>query len=353
MSIRARLGCALLASCFCAGMASGQQPGPRAEAGAGTINLDVVVTPKSGPPVGDLQQSDFTLLDNKAPQTITSFKVVDAREAPIEVVIVLDAVNDSAQNLGYERTEIDKFLEADGGNLAHPVAIDVVTDTGIQSVASSSSDGNALSAALQKSDIGLRDIGRAAGYWGATERLQISLKALGQLLASEAARPGRKLVLWVSPGWPLLSGPGLQLDAKDQQQLFSNIVGISTDLLRASITLYSIDPLGAGESTLRTSDYEMFLKGVSKPDRALPGDLGLEVIATQSGGLVLNSGNDLVKFLNECVSDSAPYYEISFAAATPEKPNEYHQLGIKIARPGLTARTREGYYAQPPSAPGN
>jgi hypothetical protein len=35
------------------------------------ICLDVVVTPKSGPPVSSLQQQDFIVLDNKVPQTIT------------------------------------------------------------------------------------------------------------------------------------------------------------------------------------------------------------------------------------------------------------------------------------------
>jgi hypothetical protein len=28
-------------------------------------------------------------------------------------------------------------------------------------------------------------------------------------------------------------------------------------------------------------------------------------------------------------------------------PNEYHALEIKLGKPGLTARTRTGYYAQP------
>jgi VWFA-related protein len=317
------------------------------------MHLDVVVAAKSGAPVGDLQQQDFTILDNKAPQTITSFKVVTGREAPVEVVLVIDAVNDTAQNLGYERIEIGKFLQADGGNLAYPVAIEVFTDKGVQNVASFSSDGNALSAALQKDDVGLRDIGRSAGFWGATERLQLSLSALGAVVAGEAPRSGRKLILWISPGWPLLNGPNVQMDSKEQQQLFASIVKISTDLLRERITLDSIDPLGAGESPLRASDYEMFLKGVSKPGQAQVGDLGLQVIAIQSGGLALNSGNDIGRFLEECVSDSAPYYEISFQPAAPERPDEYHRLEIKIDKPGLTARTREGYYAQPSAAPAN
>jgi VWFA-related protein len=315
------------------------------------MQLDVVVSAKSGAPVGNLTQQDFTLLDNKIPQTITSVKAVGSREAAVEAVLVIDAVNDTAQNIGTERIQIDKFLRADQGNLAYPIAIDVVTDTGIQNVANFSSDGNALDATLQKDTVALRELGRSTGYWGATERLQISLQALGQIVKSEGPRPGRKIILWVSPGWPLLSGPTTELDSKQQQQLFASIVGISSDLLRGRITIYSVDPLGAGESPLRESDYEQFLKGVSKQSQAQIGNLGLQVIAIQSGGIAFGAGNDIDKFLEESLADSAPYYEISFVPASPEQPNEYHRLEIKIAKPGLTARTRQGYYAQPQTAP--
>lgn len=347
MFTNVRIGCLLLGSLIGSGIAAAQQPDPQSQAGADRIFLDVVVTPRSGPPVSDLQQQDFTLLDNKAPQTITSFKAVSGREAPLEVVLVIDAVNATPQIIDIERIQIDKFLRAEGGNLAYPTALTVVTDKGIQGVANFSRNGNALSAALQKEDAGLREIGRSTGFWGATERLQISLKALGQLVAGEAPRPGRKLILWVSPGWPLLSGPHTMIDSRDQQQLFESIVRTSTDLLRARITIYSIDPLGAGESTLLASDYEQFLKGVSKPGQAQVGNLGLQVIAVQSGGFVLTSGNDIAKFLEECVADSAPYYEISFEPTPPNGPNEYHHVEIHLAKPGLTARTRQGYYAQP------
>ena len=39
----------------------------------GDIRLEVVVTSRSGPPVSGLEQDDFTVLDNKAQQSITSF----------------------------------------------------------------------------------------------------------------------------------------------------------------------------------------------------------------------------------------------------------------------------------------
>lgn len=41
------------------------------------LTLDVVVTDKAGTPVRGLLQKDFTLLDNKQPQGLTSFRAVD------------------------------------------------------------------------------------------------------------------------------------------------------------------------------------------------------------------------------------------------------------------------------------
>jgi hypothetical protein len=77
------------------------------------------------------------------------------------------------------------------------------------------------------------------------------------------------------------------------------------------------------------------------------GNLGLPVLAIQSGGLALNVSNDLAGLLQKCLSDTAPYYEISFDPPAAGQRDEFHHLEIQIAKPGLTARTRQGYYAQP------
>lgn len=345
--LSARLGCSVLASLLWIAAATAQQSAPPTQADSAKMYLDVVVAPKSGQPVTGLQQQDFTLLDNKVPQAITSFQSFTGRDALTEIVLVVDAVNNTYQNVNYEHTQIEQFLRADAGNLAYPVALAVVSDKGVESLASFSSDGNALAAVLEKDDTGLRDIGRTTGFWGGAERLQRSLAALGQIVSSEKPRPGRKLVLWVSPGWPLLSGPNTVIDTKQQQQLFADVVTISTDLRRAGITLYSIDSLGTAEGILQTSNYKNYLKGISKPSQTQIGDMGLQVLAVQSGGLALGGSSDAGALLHECIADSAPYYEISFDPPSPARPNEYHQLEIKIAKPGLTARTRQGYYGDP------
>ena len=115
----------VLVPLFFAAAVSAQQRIPQTQPGAGKISLDVVVTEKSGPPISGLQQQDFTLLDNKAPRTLASFQAIDGRQAPIEVIFVIDAVNVGYSTVAFEREQVDKALRADGGKLAHPISLDV------------------------------------------------------------------------------------------------------------------------------------------------------------------------------------------------------------------------------------
>lgn len=350
MLIQARLasGTLLLSFILCfstSGLAQ-QTPQPP-PASDGRIHLDVVVTPRSGPPVSGLEQKDFTVLDNKLPQAITSFQAFSGPAAPVEVILLIDAVNIGFQTVAYERNEIDRFLRANGGHLAHPMTLAIFTDGGVRLQGTFSNDGNALATMLDQQTVALRAISRSAGFYGAVDRFDLSMRALGQLAGFEKAHPGRKMVLWISPGWPLLSGPGVQLDGKQEQQIFRSIVGVSTDLRQARLTLYNINPLGSQQNTLSLFYYEQFIKGVVKPSQAQGGNLGLQVLAVQSGGLVLNANNDISALLKQAFADADAWYELSFAPAAGEKPNEYHQIEVRVDKPGLAARTRTGYYAQP------
>jgi VWFA-related protein len=176
--------------------------------------------------------------------------------------------------------------------------------------------------------------------------LQLSLTALRQFTAREGARPGRNVIIWISPGWPILSGPNVELDSKQKQQIFTDIVDMSNRLAQARVTLYEVNPLGASESEFRGSYYEVFLKPVTKPDQVNLGNLALQVLSIQSGGRAFDFNNDLPGLLQKCFTDIAPYYEISFVPAAAERPDEYHSLEVKVSKSGLTAHTRQGYYAQ-------
>lgn len=338
-----------LAALFIAPAASAQQPSPPAASQNGKIYLDVVVTHKSEPPVSGLTQQDFTILDNKAPQTITSFQAVQGREAAVDVILVIDAVNAGYETVAFERDQIDRFLRAEGGDLAHPTSLVVLTDKGIQALEDFSKDGNKLSASLDRYTVGLRSIQRSSGFYGDADRFQISLSGLHDLVQREGARPGRKMMIWISPGWPLLSGPGVFLSAKVQERLFGDIVNFSTDLLQSRVTLYSIDPIGTEENVERSSYWQNFVKGISKPKDVLPGDLSLQALAIQSGGAVLHSNNDVTALVQTCLADARAYYELSFDPPAGGGANQYHHLEVRVAKSGLTARTRQGYYSQPES----
>jgi VWFA-related protein len=313
-----------------------------------TIALDVVVTPKSGPPAAGLTQQDFTLLDNGAPQPLTSFQALGDHQDPIEVIFVIDAVDTSYSTVAYAREQIDKFLLANGGRLTHPTTLAFFNDTGVQMQQDFSTDGRLLSASLDRYTVALRSLRRSAGFYGATDRFALAINAMHMLIAHEAPHPGRKLLIWVSPGWPLLSGPNIYLDSKQQRGIFSDIVGLSTGLREARITLYSVDPLGAADSgSSRNFYYQSFLKGVKQPSQTAVGDISLQVLATQTGGLVLNSNNAIAALLDKCLADTDAYYQLSFRSAPAEHPDQYHHLEVRVSKPGLTPRTRTVYYAQP------
>ncbi len=356
----------LLASAFCTATLSAQQSGPAAQPAPAAqtapaaqatssrrITLDVVAAPQKGTPVAGLQQQDFQLFDNKSQQPITSFQAFAGKDTPVKIILLIDAVNTSYQSIAYERGQIDSLLRANGGHLAHPMALAIFTDTGSRLQPAFSTDGNALSQALDQEAISLRTIRRSAGFYGAAERFDLSLRALGQIIARQQAvadrqtRPERTLLLWVSPGWPLLSSPNVQMSRREQTQLFAQIVSLSDQMRKARITLYSVNPLGTEESTFRTFYYQAFLKGVRKPNQVSAGNLGLQVLAVQSGGLALASNNDVTALLRKCLADADAYYEISFEPAHPERPDEYHTLEVRVNKPGVVARTRTGYYAQP------
>lgn len=317
--------------------------------------LYVVVRDKAGKPVSGLPEQAFTALDNKEPQKIISFKAVSgSADAPVEAVIVLDAVNAGFNTVGYLREELKKFLLRDEGRLAIPTSIAFFTDSGMKLPTGNSPNGNELVKILDANETGLRSSRRSQGLYGAADRAQLSLRALGGLAQFEANRPGRKIVVWISPGWALLSGPYIQMSERDHDQIFDSIVGLSTALKNAGITLYSVDPLGTADAaTGRTFYYQEYLKPILSPRNTDFGDLALQVFATHSGGRVLNSSNDVSQEIETAYRDGKNYYAISIATPSADRANDYHSIEVKVAQPDVKVQTLTGFYANPTPVEGH
>lgn len=332
-------------------VAAPAQPPQQASAPSSqSFPLQAVVDTKAGQPSSQLTQKDFTVLENKTPRPITSFKVASPEDEPINIIIVVDGVNIPHDYIPYARAGITKFLKANNGRLTSPTSIVILTDDGLQFDNTFTTDGNALAEALDHRTIGLRAIQRDS-QWEPQERLDASLKAFEKLITFSRSIPGRKFVLWVAPGWPLLSGPNVELTWHQEERVFNEVVGLSTEIRDAGLTVYSLNSLGVDEPTQQANFYLEFVKGLTKPNNAFFGNLGLQVLAVQSGGLVLEANTDIQGMIQRCMTDTQSWYEIGFDPLPSNKPNEYHHIEVKVDRPGLVARTRDGYYANPEPIP--
>jgi hypothetical protein len=124
------------------------------------------------------------------------------------------------------------------------------------------------------------------------------------------------------------------------------VTWLATRLREARTTIDSINPLGVGESPGETFRYQQFLGGLKRPHDANYGNLAVQVLATETGGLVLSS-SDIVALLERCVADAGAYYRITFEPPPAERRDAYHRLEVKMADPALTARITTSYYAVP------
>jgi hypothetical protein len=78
-----------------------------------------------------------------------------------------------------------------------------------------------------------------------------------------------------------------------------------------------------------------------------PAKMSLQVIATHTGGLVLDPSGDLDRDIEHCVEKERNFYTLSFNPPHTDRMDEYHELGVEVARPGVTVRAPAGYYNEP------
>lgn len=316
-----------------------------------TISLDVEAVDKTGAPISGLHAGDFTILDNGQPQNITSIRAITLKgaqnPAPVEIILAIDAINIGKEALTEEFDWLHKYLGGKGGQLDLPTSFAFFEDRTIKMQNHPSRDAAAMARYLDSNRPGFRALRTWSNGWGDVEREEICLKALEYLATQGEKRPGRKLLLWIGPGWGSGNDPNAHgIGAKEQQGLFAGIVTAWDELRKAQMTLDMIDPT-ISSGRIFDFNYKSFLKGVPEARHAEYGYLLLPALATQSGGQVLYGSSDLPALIDRCVADASSYYVVTYDLPLASHANEYHAIEIKIDQPGVTTRTRVGYYAQP------
>jgi VWFA-related protein len=318
----------------------------------GTIRLDVVVTDKSGNAVAGLRQQDFTLRDNGEPQRIVSFQAFDGATAKphpaVEVILVIDELNMLDAALLNAKREAESFLRQNNGNLAQPVSLYQITDEGLSASAQPSTDGNLLADEIARRRLPhviwkTSQVSESLASGALSSNPLHALIALGSIAIEERRRPGRKLMFWLGPGWTF--------NALGAIGVFDFVTELSTRLREARMDVWTTtessfyDP---SRNVLPTTHpiYQEYLEGVTT-EMVDSSYLSLYVIATQSGGGMLKTRNDLAGLISKRVEEANTFYSLTFDPPRTNKVDEYHSLKLEIDKPDLAAHTRTGYFDEP------
>lgn len=103
--------------------------------------------------------------------------------------------------------------------------------------------------------------------------------------------------------------------------------------------------------------------GVQEAAAPQPGDVGVRnveqtlfetagggYIAETTGGTLVSNTNDLAAGVTRLADELSAYYLLGYQSDRPVD-GKWHRLDVKVSRPGVTVRTRRGYFASAPEAP--
>ncbi len=174
--------------------------------------------------------------------------------------------------------------------------------------------------------------------------------------------PGRKSVVLFSDGFEIHNNKGRSDRVLEALRRLTDLAN------RASVTIYAVDARGLPYTGLTAADSTSGLSGDdisgalgARSLKLLSTQAGLSYLAEQTGGLFLRNNNDLGAGARRALDDMRGYYLIGYRpdAATFEAARgrgRFHDISVKVRRPGLRVRTRKGFYgftdeAARPAAP--
>jgi hypothetical protein len=245
--------------------------------------------------------------------------------------------------------EAEKFLKRNGGHLEQPVSLYRIDDLGLWGSEQPTTDGAALADEIAKGKDPVRIWQTPTGAVNTSPGIRLGsdgmlvdaawrdlpppVSALGTIVVRARRAPGRKLVFWFGPGWPI--------GQRSSKRLFDSITEFSTRMREARVELWNAELGPAGEG------YEAFLEGVKTEKSASYGDLALQMIATQSGGGVLRGSVDVSDRIAAKVAKANWFYTLTFDPPPTSVVDEYHALKVQADNADVLVEAPTGYYDEP------
>lgn len=365
------------------------------------VNVDVVVTDRSGKLITGLGVEDFELYDEGARVEVTNFAAVNeprldagatgaaigtagpAAAEPLQLIVLLDNVNTRPQNRAHMLGQLRSVLAGLG---ARDRVMLVSYDKAIHVHQTWTSDPTALAAGLARLEAtpnyGLeldneRDVvdefityaieGETAGCdriidqavsrytYTVTNRVLTTVEAIRDLLGSMAGVPGRKAMLYISDGLELRPGSHIvqRMAARcgdsaaslrtEGYDIAAGLQKLSSAANSARVTLYPLDAAGGKQAPQAVTRRD---GGSQLAERASLQD-SLSFLASDTGGKALLNAIDLPTAMKPLWTDLGSYYSLGYEAPATGS-GDLRRLEVKVKRKGSQVRYRHGYLDRTP-----
>ena len=327
------------------------------------VFLDVTVLDKKGHPVvSGLTKDDFTITEDKQPQSIFSFEApethVMGRDSEEEnpngkapaTIFVLDLLNSNFEDFAYIHYEVKRFLMAQPQRLSSPTELMVIGDESLELLQSYTRSKTEILDALDHLPPALPyKKMNGAFFW---ERFAQSLDALQQIALQNKGVPGRKNIIWVGHG-----GPNVYLDPlrvryaeKLVDELKQYVHSTTNMLVDARISLFVIYPgLPVRGNVMSFSASEA---GVDiGDDDPFAGDVNFGVFVNETGGKLFYNRNDIDREIVGSERMGGEYYTLTYQSQIAEPDGKFRRIRVTLSNPNLRAVTKAGYYAPDANAP--
>jgi VWFA-related protein len=266
-------------------------------------------------PVGELQQKDFAVLENGAPEEISFFA---SASTPFDLVLLLDLSGSSKPDL--IRKSANRFVKA-----ARPTdRIGIVTFTDLPSIVSPlTTDHKQLIESIKKID---RPFG-GTNFWD-------SLRFVVKNIFSTKDTSRRQAIVVMSDGVDnaLPDVPGTGSTTSFEQLL---------EIIRASDTI--IIPI------YLDTEREMIKRKQGTQETFKIARQQLAQLAAESGSLLYHARKleDLKGVYEQVISDLGTVYSIGYHPINKKRDGSWRTVSVQLVNhPELAARTRRGYYAK-------
>lgn len=336
------------------------------------VVLDVTVTDHNGNVKAGLNRNDFIVTENGVPQTIQDFEAADDRppipavpmvdhaghdswgNAPLTMIVV-DEMDTPFAEMAYARQCAEHYLKAQAAQLPEPTILLWLNDKGFHPLTRFTRNRDEVLGSLQKHPSALP--GRLA-RGAVVDQLSAAFSALQQSALFSRGEPGKKEIIWIGRGFPAING--VNLGSSEADLLGKAVRSTLNLLLAARVSLYVIDPAigkseilgGAGPAQAQTPIGSTPLPAANMRDPFV-GTFDMNFFVSQTGGKYYLGLNDLDRQIDESVQRGTRFYTLSYVPKITDQQFDYRRIQIRMRDPGLTARTKQGYYPEGAFGPGD